>query len=77
MDRTARLLTELSVCSWRVHADMIDKEIDLSCDDTGLVCGSPYPYDMGVYYVPLFPPAPLTNCSAGPETVRFVITNVS
>jgi hypothetical protein len=34
---------------------------------------------MGVYYVPLFPPPPLSNCSAGvlEKSVPFVITNVS
>ncbi|OIW35695.1 hypothetical protein CONLIGDRAFT_639953 [Coniochaeta ligniaria NRRL 30616] len=64
---------------WRVHADCITKQIDLSCDDTGLVCDSPYPYDMGVYYVPLFPPPPLTNCSAGvlEKSVPFIISNIS
>jgi hypothetical protein len=58
---------------------MINKEIDLSCDDAGLVCDSPYPYDMGVYYVPLFPPPPLTNCSAGvlDKSVPFIISNIS
>jgi hypothetical protein len=64
---------------WRVHADCINKRIDLSCDDTGLQCDSPYPYDFGVYYVPLFPPPPLTNCSAGvfDKSVPFIISNIS
>jgi hypothetical protein len=54
-------------------------EIDLSCDDSGLICGSPYPLNMGVYYVPLFPPPPLTNCTAGvlAQNVPFIVTNIS
>jgi hypothetical protein len=65
--------------SWRVHADCINTEIDLNCDETGLVCDSSYPQDFGVYYVPLYPPPPLTNCSAGAldKNVPFVISNIS
>ncbi|KAL1876362.1 hypothetical protein VTK73DRAFT_9541 [Phialemonium thermophilum] len=64
---------------WRVHADCMTKQINVYCDDTGHVCTSPYPFDFGVYYVPLFPPPPLTNCSAGvvSNEVPFVVTNVS